>query len=206
MQRLIVFLAVWQLVVASAAGVAGQVIHLEGQIVGGQGGFLLHPLPYMPFGGLPVPYRGVFTYEPGGSRATFELTVGTGLESWPSADLFATNIFDGVVQNDATTLFVDLTSPPASWITSFELMLDKTTGQGQWYWREFQPLACTPTVCAPGGEAVPGGSNAWGTITAFREVPEPGTIAMAVVLLVWVQLRRARITSAGPDHANEPPT
>jgi hypothetical protein len=169
MKRVIVCLAAWQVVGALAAGAAGQAFYLEGQIVGGERGFEVHPLQFIPFDSLPVFYSGTFTFEPGSTGATFELKVGTGLGNWPSSDLFATNnSLSGVVQNDAAGLFVALSSLPEPWITTFELTLDKTTGQGQWRWSEAQQLVCTPTVCAPG---VPG-SDARATITAFREVPE----------------------------------
>jgi hypothetical protein len=175
--------------VVPAQVVTGQVFYLEGQILAGQRGVELRPRPFFPYEHSPAAYSGTFTYEAGSSQATFELTFDTALGSGQTTDLFASTSFNGVVQNDLTTLAVDLTSPPEPWIISFALSLDKLTGQGQWNWSETQPQVCTPFSCAPG---VPG-SNALATITAFREVPEPGCwllMGIAGFVLLKTGIRR----------------
>ena len=158
-----------------------------------------------------MPYVGTFTYEPQAGLALFELSIEscdvrgpcllevdleTGMSrvvSDPTTFRLEHNLFPGVVRNDAAALVVDYASPrePERWVTSFELTLDKLTGQGEWRWSEGPPLVCSGNVCAP---SVPG-ALAFATITSFRVVPEPGgaaLVAAGIFLLPKILNRRRR--------------
>ena len=181
MKSIVVAMAAWVTISVAAAPAAGEAFYLEGEI---RSAFDWNRVLLNTEGG-PLTYRGVFTYDLASSRAAFEISV---LGGWPSTDLLSSKLFDGTVENYPAQLVVDLDSLPAplAWNTSFELVVEKATGQGEWFWSESPQQACTPTVCAP---SLPP-STAVGTITAFRAVPEPGSFAMMIAVGIWSWRRR----------------
>ncbi len=163
-----------------------QSIHLEGEIVDGifleqdSNGMALSPATL--FDDFPAPYTAIFHYEPASALAGFEFTASFG--GPPMGHEVRGNIFPGVHRNDAAALVIDFDEVDGPFVTSFELMLDKTTGQGAWDWSE-DCLVCDFIFGPPSASA---------TITGFRVVPEPASLAMALLggmMSMVVQRRRA---------------
>jgi len=158
---------------------SAQIFHLEGEITNGAF-FVPDPGggPDIVFRNFPVAYAGIFNNQPASSLATFEFIPDTG---GPTAtQTIRENLFPGVLRNDAATLVVDyLTSPPQAFMTSFDLTLDKTTGQGSWEWHDLC-LVCDRSV-DPFAQA---------TITSFRIIPEPSTLVFAIATFSLLAARR----------------
>jgi hypothetical protein len=195
--------------VAVGGQARGEVLRVEGEILGVE--FFLFdevegPLVAYPIGRGPMPYVGTLTYEPESALAKFEVSidscpVGAGcmyqidletgvVQAVPTTFRLARNLFAGVVRNDAAALVIDYTSPrmPPEWETSFDLSLDKLTGQGEWRWSEAPPVLCDEHSCAP---SVPGAS-ASGTITSVRVVPEPRGVMMVALAACICLTKRKR--------------
>ena len=171
---------------------AAQQFELKGQITNGASltspavGDTL-PVPQPSPLEFPIPYTALLTYEPENGAARFQFShdfAGVPLEHFVGGVVegsFAGNLFGGIQQFDTTAVLIDFLSSPGTFMTSFDLALNRTTGQGSWNWFEFCP------VCFgffPAAEA---------TITSYRLVPEPGTallILSLAVLLGPVRLRR----------------
>jgi hypothetical protein len=195
-----VFVA-WSLLVTAAAG---EVLHVEGQILGASLPWSDRvfderegPLLGFPVHLAPVPYSGILRVDAQRSLASFQVSVDScfaeadyrlsavDLEtgnienvSAPTTYRLAANLFAGVVRNDTAALVIDYTSPvrPEEWTTSFALTLDKTTGSGEWRWSHGPAIVCAGDICAP---SVPG-EEARGAITGFRVVPESASLALAL--------------------------
>jgi hypothetical protein len=168
-------------VVLSVDKASAQIFHIEGEITDGAF-FVPDPGggPDIVFHDFPAAYTGIFNYQPASSLATFEFTPDTG---GPTAtQTIPENLFAGVLQNDAAALVVDyLTSPLQAFMTSFDLTLDKATGQGQWEWRDLC-LVCDRSV-DPFAQA---------TITSYRIIPEPSALALLAMLFVLATLSLMR--------------
>jgi hypothetical protein len=195
-------LVAWSLLVATTAG---EVLHVEGQILGASLPWSDRlfderdgPLLGFPVHLAPVPYSGILWVNAQRSLASFQVSIDScfaeadycfsavDLEtghiervSVPTTYRLAANLFASVVRNDAASLVIDYTSPlqPEKWTTSFALALDKTTGKGEWRWSRGPAIVCTEDRCAP---SVPG-EEACGAITRFRVVPEPTSLALALL-------------------------
>jgi len=157
MKRIILLAAAW---LTCSGAAAQELLLLEGQITSGQ---LVHPRgsgPYSLIEEFPVPYTAVFNYQPSIQLATFEFR--PIVDGQANPQFVEDNLFPGVVRNDPLALVVDYTTQPISiFIETFDLSLDKTTGQGAWEWRE-DCLICdqafTPSATA--------------TITGFKPLDE----------------------------------
>jgi hypothetical protein len=68
-------------------------------------------------------------------------------------------------------LVIDLAASPLPFVKSFQLSLAKSTGSGGWELRDYCPV-CDLFVSPP---------NATATITSYSFVPEPGTVAIALM-------------------------
>jgi hypothetical protein len=106
-----------------------ETIRVEGQIFDGM--FLVLDGGIRPFDGYPIPYSGIFGIEP--QRATFQFTTPIGTPS--PTQVLVDQLFDGISRNDAELLEVSAWGDPGprpmqSLTFSFNLALDKTSGQG----------------------------------------------------------------------------
>lgn len=140
-----------------------------------------YPVPAIavPF---PVPYIGVFDYQPQLSLATFEFVADMSpLPPFP-VDV-GENLFSSVLQEDAAGLVVDF-DRAGNFFKRFDLTLDKSTGQGTWELVE-GCLTCDYAIHPP---------NATATITSFSLIPEPGTWALTMLGAATVlgSVRRSR--------------
>jgi hypothetical protein len=202
----------WSLLVTAAAG---EVLHVEGEILGASLPWSYRlfdqrdgPLLGFPVHLAPVPYSGVLRVDAQRSLASFQVSIDScfaeaaycysavDLEtgniqnvSTPTTYRLAANLFAGVVRNDAFALVIDYTSPlrPEEWTTSFALALDKTTGQGEWRWSHGPANVCAEDLCAPSVR----GEEASGAITGFRVVPESASLALALLGGVTLMVARA---------------
>jgi hypothetical protein len=198
----VLLIGIWSLCWAEAKG---QVFRVEGDIVhaslpwtdrlfDGQDG----PLLAFPSDRIPVPYVGTLTVDAENSRASFEVSIDSciagseyclmshDLESGVADSVFtpttyrlAANLFEGILRNDASEVRIDYVAPSLSGVTSFGLQLDKTTGEGAWHWNSGSAEVCFKDLCAP---SLPG-NDASGTISAFRVVPEPTGLALALFVV-----------------------
>jgi hypothetical protein len=166
---------------------AAKEIHMAGELLQG---IFLRP-PGAPDRAFPVPYSAVFVHEP--EFATFTFTADFG--AWTATQTvvglgpagYSSNLLPGILQDDAEALRIEFRvsppipseTPPPFPDTTFTLDLNKALGQGQWQW-------CS----ACGSHDLPI-LQAAGTITSFREVPEPATITLALTLVVAAAIRRA---------------
>jgi hypothetical protein len=136
---------------------------LNGEITDGVLPFppdIIVPAVVVPF---PIPYSGVFDYQPLLSLASFEFT-----PSFPPLTYTVDeNLFSAVVQEDAAALVVNFSKPDAFFKT-FQLSLDKSTGQGFWQFHQ-GCLVCDFVTPLPNADA---------TITSYSVIPEPGALAL----------------------------
>lgn len=183
-----VLLAISLLLVPSACSAAAQVFELSGEITDGQ---FLGPFPVdfnEPFqpAPFPYPYTGLLTYDPVNSSARFQFTANVGgvpVEHFVGSvvdEIDHSNIYPGIQQFNATAILIDFQSPISAFITSFDMSVDRATGQGMWQWQEDCPvcLAVLPAASA--------------TITSFRLVPEPSTAVGALWLVAAICFRMPR--------------
>src|SRR3990172_9261602 len=137
---------------------------LEGQITGG---FLVHDFPVPPIAvPFPVPYTGVFDYQPQLAQATFEFTADMSPLP-PIHVLVGENLFDSVLQEDAAALVVDF-SDPGVFYKYFDFNLNKSTGLGNWELTQ-GCLVCDFSISPP---------NAIATITSYSVIPEPAALTL----------------------------
>jgi hypothetical protein len=132
----------------------------------------------------PLPYVGVFHYQPDEQLATFSFDVdfGSRVHSHTVGTYvtgsFTQNMFAGVLQDDSESLIVDFRNvappfngePRVNLDMNFVLYLDKSSGNGTWGWCN----SCSPSD--------PGIVQAAATITSFSVIPEPTSFAIAVAL------------------------
>jgi hypothetical protein len=142
---------------APAAATGSELVLLQGQLTGGSIVISTGDGPYELLEGFPVPYTGIFAYDPVTASAAFQFT--PLIAGSPPTHLIRDNLFPGVLQNDAQKLLVDYDPPLAAFMQFFELDLDKTNGQGHWQWNE--SCAVCDRIFDPSAQA---------TITSFREV------------------------------------
>ena len=139
------------------------------------------PVPpiYVPF---PVPYTGVFDYQPELSLATFEFTADMSPLPPFHVDV-GENLFSSVLQEDAAALVVDF-DRTANFFKRFDLNLNKSTGLGTWELVE-GCLSCDYSIHPP---------NATATITSFSVIPEPGTWVLSFLGMIALlgHARRSR--------------
>jgi hypothetical protein len=174
------------MLLSARAAPAQQIYQLEGQITDAL--FLFPPASAGITGTVsefPTPYTGTFNYDPANAWATFEFTATIHGE-------FATrgigvNLSPGVVQNDAAALVVEYNTSPQIFRTAFALSLDKSTGQGEWQWAE----TCLPCTGVPSAAVdLIGLPYARATITSYRVVSEPTSLAIALLGLLGAVRRR----------------
>lgn len=215
--RAIPLIAVWSLF---ATATSAEVLNVEGEIASGSFTWSnsLFDERDGPLLGFPthlgnVPYTGTLTVDAASAFASFQVSIDsclagneyfatavnveTGQTEYvhtPTTFRLLRNLFDGIVRNDASAVIIEYVSTPqpGEWVTSFNFELDKTTGDGQWRWSRAPALVCADGLCVP---SVPG-EAAYGTINAFRIVPEPPALFQAAVTLTAIlAMRRTASTS-----------
>jgi hypothetical protein len=208
-------IAAWSL---SEAGASGEVLRVEGEILGAVLPWTDRlfderdgPLLAFPSDRTPLPYVGILTVDAENSRASFEVSIDSclaraeycptlvDLETGTTEDTYipttyrlAANLFEGILRNDASEVRIEHTAPSLSGVTSFALVLDKTTGEGAWHWTSGSAEVCFRDQCAP---SLPG-NEAQGSIGAFRVVPEPA-VGYLVSIAAVAFLAFSRRTIAG---------
>lgn len=174
MCRILVLLSV---VLFPSLSQAAQQFKVSGEIITAQflGPFPVdfnEPAPAVPF---PIPYDALLTYDPLAAEAKFQFTAdvnGVPIDHTVGrvvGETFTGNFYSGIDQFDETTVVVDFLSSPAAFMTTFELNVDRATGQGSWQWQEACPVcfAALPSATA--------------TITSFRLIPEPTSATIAAL-------------------------
>jgi hypothetical protein len=136
----------------------------------------------------PLPYVGTFSYWPDSHYAAFQYTVP--YDGSPFTVDFG-DLFEAIVHFDDDSLVISRAfSAVGDFVSNFDLALNRSAVQGGWEWTH----VCL--TCDPVGDI----GHVFATITSLRAIPEPSSVAIAVIC-VWSIAPWRRRRSFRPRHA-----